>query len=337
MAGSFLPDGERGDTMNKWLGILAIALCPLFVNSAAEAAAIVGKDIQYKDVKGTVPVVTSGASPAALEALNAQFVKNLQGIMADYIKQRDENRSQTALPESIKKSMSFAGNYRVYYDSGPWVSLVQNGYLFIGGAHGMPFENAVTVNLDTGKNYKLADLFKPGFDYKTYLTERVKNEAIERKELDLLVRPEVTDQQKFYLTEDGLVLYYAPYEIAPYSNGFVRFMIPYRDLAGEWVREVADIEPGFILIGEEPFWHIDIRPGEFIRFRGVFETLVDQKLAYDRPAYTGDTWVYNLGSDLSVTIVRQPTASTMADNRHFECTAYLKWQGKTYKGGAQKW
>ena len=201
----------------------------------------------------------------------------------------------------------------------------------------MPFEDAVTVNLENGKRYRLADLFKPGFDYKTYLTERVKTEAIAREGLDLLQRPEVTDEQKFYLTEKGLVLYYAPYEIAPYSNGFVRFTIPYRDLVEEWSREVGDIEPGFILMGEEPFWHMDIRPGEQIRFRGVFQNNVDEQFAYDSPSYTGDTWVYNISSDLSVTIVRQPTVSSMADDLAFECTAYLKWKGKTYKGGGQKW
>lgn len=319
----------------QWLAA-CVGICLLF-GGAAEAATVVGKEIQLKDVKGTVPVVTSGGDKAILADVNAQFVKNLQDIIAAYIKQRDEMRADKLLPETIKQGMTFNGNYRVHYDCGPWVSLVQSGYIYTGGAHGMPFENAVTLNLDTGKTYKLADLFKPGFDYQTYLTERVKNEAIERKTLDLLVRPEVTAAQKFYLTPDGLVLYYAPYEIAPYSNGFVRFTIPYRDLAGEWVREVADIEPGFLLIGEEPFWHVDIRPGEYIRFRGMFDTVVDQTLAYDRPAYTGDTWVYNLGTDLSLTIVRQPTAGTMADDQRFECTAYLKWKGKTYKGGGQKW
>lgn len=315
----------------------ALLLALFFGGVSAEAASVTAKDIQIQDVKGTVPVVTSGADKAQLEKLNGELESRMRVLMQDYIKERDKIKNDRFLPESIKKAMSFTGNFRVCYDRGPWVSLVQDGYIFTGGAHGMPFEEALTVNLDNGKHYRLADLFKPGFDYKSYLTERVKTEAVSREGLDLLVRPEVTETQKFYLTEKGLVLYYAPYEIAPYSNGFVRFTIPYRELVEEWVSEVGDIEPGFILIGEEPFWHMDIRPGEQIRFRGVFQTEVDEKFAYDSPSYTGDTWVYNISDELSVTILRQPTVSTMADDRTFDCTVHLKWKGKTYKGGGQKW
>jgi len=40
----------------------------------------------------------------------------------------------------------------------------------------------------------------------------------------------ITSNQNFYVDEDNLYIYFAPYEIAPYASGFVTFKIPFADI-----------------------------------------------------------------------------------------------------------
>ena len=41
----------------------------------------------------------------------------------------------------------------------------------------------------------------------------------------------VKENANFYVTDKGLVLFFQPYEIAPYSEGIVKIMVPYQELA----------------------------------------------------------------------------------------------------------
>ena len=41
----------------------------------------------------------------------------------------------------------------------------------------------------------------------------------------------VKENANYYLTDQGLVLFFQPYEIAPYSEGIVKIMVPYQELA----------------------------------------------------------------------------------------------------------
>ena len=40
----------------------------------------------------------------------------------------------------------------------------------------------------------------------------------------------IDNNQNFYIDEDNLYIYFKPYDIAPYSAGFVTFKIPFTQL-----------------------------------------------------------------------------------------------------------
>ena len=40
----------------------------------------------------------------------------------------------------------------------------------------------------------------------------------------------INENQSFYVDENNLYIYFAPYEIAPYSSGFVTFKIPFEEI-----------------------------------------------------------------------------------------------------------
>ncbi len=53
-------------------------------------------------------------------------------------------------------------------------------YQYTGGAHGLTTKVSYNYNLKTGNELKLKDLFKEGFDYKSIIDKKVK-EDIEKK------------------------------------------------------------------------------------------------------------------------------------------------------------
>lgn len=107
-----------------------------------------------------------------------------------------------------------------------------DGYWYpAGAAHGMPSKEYFHFDLDTGSEYELRDLFKPGSAYQARL-EKLVSERILAERPDLFTtEPSVALDHDFAVTVEGLVLYWYPYEIGPYSSGFPTFVIPWDDVS----------------------------------------------------------------------------------------------------------
>jgi predicted small lipoprotein YifL len=113
----------------------------------------------------------------------------------------------------------------------------QIGYDYpFGAAHGMPIKNYYYFNTNTGEFYTLKDLFVKDSDYVTAITSIIK-EMIEKQEMDegSMLFPDsfktISKDHDFYLTGEGLVIYFYPYDIAPYATGFPEFIIPFDKLS----------------------------------------------------------------------------------------------------------
>ena len=88
-------------------------------------------------------------------------------------------------------------------------------------------------NLKTGKELRLKDLFKEGFDYKSIIDKKVREDIEKEKELYFdngALFKGVNENQAYYLNRDGIIVYFQQYEIAPYSSGIREFKIPYGEL-----------------------------------------------------------------------------------------------------------
>ena len=103
-----------------------------------------------------------------------------------------------------------------------------------GAAHGMPGIITVQFNLDTGNEITMADLFLSDSLQAalTFLSEKVS--AIIQRDMEEVMyfveEVEVTPAQPFRLTQSGLELYWAPYEIASYAAYYRDFLISWQDL-----------------------------------------------------------------------------------------------------------
>lgn len=97
-------------------------------------------------------------------------------------------------------------------------------------ASGITVVSAITLNLITGRKYRLKDLFIPGSNYKAYLDRIIEGE-IEEEDIPLIEDfPGITGNEVFYLEEENLVIVYQRYELTPGYYGVLEFEIPYEDL-----------------------------------------------------------------------------------------------------------
>lgn len=116
------------------------------------------------------------------------------------------------------------------------LSLIMEVYAYRkGAAHGLALRDSATMNIRTGRNYLLSELFKPGVDYITPISEEIKRQIKER-DIPLITEfAAIGPNQPYFLHEDDLVIYFAIYEYTPYYVGIPEFPIPIaslRDLIG---------------------------------------------------------------------------------------------------------
>ena len=135
------------------------------------------------------------------------------------------------------EEFSFTTNVSpIYYMDGRYLSFVQQNYEYSGGAHSMPFWNGYTFDLETGEQLQLSDIVEnDDLQIKEIVTGYF--EQMYEKEPDAywddavdVVREYASLQSPFYLSEEGIVFYYGPYELAPYAGGVIEIVIPYNEV-----------------------------------------------------------------------------------------------------------
>ncbi|MEI7885142.1 MAG: DUF4309 domain-containing protein [Clostridia bacterium] len=120
-------------------------------------------------------------------------------------------------------------NYQLKYNQNGIISIVFINYQYAGGAHGSAIQTAYTINLETGQQYDLQELFKSNVDYATVISNNVKNQLVEKNMTAMLFQPfeKINENQNFYLSNAGVVVYYLQYEIMPYVAGIPEFTVDY--------------------------------------------------------------------------------------------------------------
>ena len=119
--------------------------------------------------------------------------------------------------------------YTVTEDNKSIVSLFNDYYEFLGGAHGMTTKTSYTVDKEKESLVTLKDLFNKGYDYKDIINKEIKEQIGKKPENYFDSGAEfkgISDNQNFYIEDNNLVIYYQLYELAPYVFGFPEFKIP---------------------------------------------------------------------------------------------------------------
>ena len=122
------------------------------------------------------------------------------------------------------------GKYHIRTNEKGILSISIEMYWFAGGAHGMTVLKSVTFDVNTGRIYRLEDLFKENVDYVKPLSDIIKRQIQERNIPLIVGFTAIKPDQDFYIQNRTLMIYFQLYELAPYVYGFVTFPIPTREI-----------------------------------------------------------------------------------------------------------
>jgi hypothetical protein len=123
-------------------------------------------------------------------------------------------------------------------------------YAFTGGAHGLQTRQFTVVNLWTGKEVELKDIFKENSweQLSSILSDKIHLMNHLPTTQSLKDAGFFTDTIKptdnFYITHEGIGFFYNQYDIAPYASGSIDVFIPFHEVkdlmvAGGVIRELS--------------------------------------------------------------------------------------------------
>jgi hypothetical protein len=240
----------------------------------------IGMDVFY--IKGSTPIVKKPKSPAATiqlglllpaesanplisDSLSHLILVNFSGKpvrMMQPMKVLDGMRQvyfETYIGTNeviYKESMGSSFNWQsmkfmhILMNDSHVLSFYIDHYAFTGGAHGLQTREYTSVNLWTGKEIGLRDIFKENSESR--LSSILGDKVHELNHLpttqSLKDAGYFTDTIKptgnFYITHTGIGFYYNQYDIAPYTAGPIDVFVPFTELKdllnkGGGIREIV--------------------------------------------------------------------------------------------------
>lgn len=126
-------------------------------------------------------------------------------------------------------------DFVVTYNQNCAISLYFDQYEYAGGAHGLTVRYSDTWNLQKSKRIDLSELFPHKSNYREYIIDMINQQIASEiasgnnpyfENYSELVN-ENFKANSFYLTKEGVVIYFQQYDIAPYATGLPTFLIPY--------------------------------------------------------------------------------------------------------------
>lgn len=188
----------------------------------------INKNLDYlkEDIK--IPQVLNGNDEKKINLINNVInndiltkVEEAEKVSKEYFE--NSGQGSPIFPYEIHS------RYSVTEDNNLIISLYNDYYEFLGGAHGMTTKTSYTIDKEKESLISLKDLFTKGYNYNDIINEEIKKQISKNPENYFDSGSEfkgISENQSFYIEGDNLVIYYQLYELAPYVFGFPEFKIP---------------------------------------------------------------------------------------------------------------
>lgn len=123
--------------------------------------------------------------------------------------------------------------FKITYNQNCCISLYQDKYLFSGGAHGNTVRTSDTWNVMTGCRYTLYGNRQDTDSLRRSILDQINtqiNAHIMKGENWYFddyskLAADSFNPESYYVTPEGIVIYYQQYDIAPYSSGIQEFLV----------------------------------------------------------------------------------------------------------------
>ena len=128
--------------------------------------------------------------------------------------------------------------YAISKDNKELLSLYNDYYEYLGGAHGMTTRTSYTIDKEKESLITLKDLFVQGYQYSDVINKKIKEDISKNPDNYFDSGKEfkgISENQSFYIEGDNLVIYYQLYDIAPYVFGIPEFKIPLKSFNENYV------------------------------------------------------------------------------------------------------
>lgn len=218
--------------------------------------------IRYETVEADDGYI-AGSAYAAVPVLDSKFAgsKAINEILKKEgsipFESLEDNRDEALeLYEDSKDSEYFKYNCsfdlrmpnKPFFYEEKILSFYLSGYDYYGGAHGTPYRVPYVFNVNSGKQYSLAEVVNVSEEE---VLELVIEGILEVASKDNMYNSEeeireyieanfkLDEFESFYFTEEGVAFYFEPYELAAFAAGFPETVIPF-DKLGVDIHALSD-------------------------------------------------------------------------------------------------
>jgi hypothetical protein len=215
----------RWDRQNEIVQLQRVTDNAISIKTIKEASetGIIKITLQYPQIDGL-------SDKTVQDSINSLLRESAMEARQEGLKNADEMEREKAsgFPGSPNKCETYF-DYSLKYNQNGLLSVVFMDYQYTGGAHGLTVQSSRTLDLKTGKEYQLEDLFKSDTDYVSVISKAVKDEiGVRIKEgilPDYSIAPfnTIKDDHDFYLSNSAVVVYFQQYEHWPYAAGIQEF------------------------------------------------------------------------------------------------------------------
>jgi hypothetical protein len=211
---------EANKKINRYIGKITNQCACIDDNT------VIDDSQQHFYMEMAYPIVTIKNNQSASDRINT--------TIREYAENSAEWVKEAAIADfSDEDAMAGIANYDLYSDysieknSKGVVSILMNYFDYMGGAHGSYYCQPYNYNTVTGEEINFGDFFVEGYDYNQAIIDEVKNQINESRELNEVYFEEGLSDYILYYQDNGIVVLYNPYVIAPYAAGQPTFFIPF--------------------------------------------------------------------------------------------------------------
>lgn len=194
--------------------------------------------IEVEKLKGELPYIKFDISiPYINDKSNQIYTSINETIKKDIIDWKSDlvDLAKRDEIDAKEKGLEFrqydlVSTYSMGINNKDILSLYIDNFQYTGGAHGITTRNTYTYDLVSGNRLNLTDLFKDSYDYKTPINKFIGEEIAKNPEYYFKSGKNfagIKNKQDYYVSDEGIVIVFQLYEIAPYASGIREFTIPF--------------------------------------------------------------------------------------------------------------
>ncbi|MGL4664964.1 MAG: DUF3298 and DUF4163 domain-containing protein [Clostridium butyricum] len=211
--------------------------CELYFNNVITLVEkSINKDVKYLKEDLRIPQFNNGKNPDNIKIINIKINNDI----FPKVNEAEQTASEYYGDLHVEKPQfpfEIYSRYTVTINNNSIISLYNDYYEFLGGAHGLTIRTSYTVDKEAEKLLNLKELFTSDYDYKSIINDEIKKQIAAEPDKYFESADNfkgIGDSQNFYISGKNLIIYYQQYEIAPYVAGIPEFNIPLEKFGSDY-------------------------------------------------------------------------------------------------------